>query len=164
MKNYFFPPLTPSQRGILTVAGIGFYDLLIDNAVGVVVEEAEVTRALKILGARVLEETPSSLDGIISLALQFRDETGATTQVPYKRYGVKWTSWDGQNQKNFTQVVEEILVPAVRTDVVMSVPHGKSVAPVSDGKFHILIWSAPAGQASATPPRKNVGGRGRLPG
>lgn len=46
----------------------------------------------------------------------------------------------------------------IARDVVLHVPHQKTVAPASDGKFHIYIWSAPAGQLTENRPPQKIWG------
>jgi hypothetical protein len=150
MKNYFFPGIDPEKKGKLQEAAIAYCDMEVDGLSGIVVDEDTLSDALAVFEAVVTAERITSFEGIVRLELAWPQV--AATGAP--RFGVTVTDWNGNNQGGFMKIAEQVLVPAVQTDVILSVPHGKTVAPVNDGKFHIWIWSAPAGQKSNKPPKK----------
>lgn len=148
MKNYFIPGLASEKKARLQESAVDFCDFQVDGTAGVVVDEDALPRVLAILGAAMVAEHETSIEGIVRAVL---GEDAYTTRPlvpppPTRKFVVEVVDWNGNGQGGFKKIAEEVLVPAVRTDVVLSVPHGVAVAPASDGKFHVLIWSAPAGQ------------------
>lgn len=139
MKNYFIPGLTPEKKARLQESAVDFCDFEIDGTAGVVVDDDALPRALAILGAASAAESATSLEGIVRLELSQAD-----VPLTPQKFEVIVEGWEGKNQGGFVKIAQEILVSAVRTDVILSVPHKKTAAPVSDGKFYIFFWSAPA--------------------
>lgn len=159
MKNYFIPGLAPDKKARLQESAVDFCDFEIDGTAGVVVDQDNLPRVLGILGTAVVAERATSIEGIVRAVMA--EHTSAAprpqvAQVSPRKFEVEVKNWNGNGQGGFKKIVEEILAPAVGTDVVLSVPHGCTVAPVSDGKFHVFIWSAPDGQKKeeVSSPRK----------
>lgn len=115
---------------------------------GLAFPEDEKDRALEILGlsGASLIETPTDKEGVF--LMEERTSARASAAVG----AVKVVTWNGQNKTGFVRAVREILVPVVG-DVVLTVPHGENAAPMSNGKFHIHIWSSPSGKQSSMPPK-----------
>jgi hypothetical protein len=105
----------------------------------------EVGRVMEILGLSLTPElgTETDQEGVWFLKV---GEDGPPSSAT-----VKVADWNGNNRGSFIKAAQEILVPVVG-DVILTVPHGGAVAPASDGKFHIFIWSTPASQKNKKPP------------
>ena len=139
MKNYFIIAF-PELRERLQSASIGFCDLDMDGTQGVVVEEGEIERAIHTIGAKILSEKNSSIEGITSLELML--ENGERIE-PSVVYVVTVHDWDGNGKRRFVQIAEEVLLPVIKRDIDFSVPHKKAHTPNFDEKFHIFLWSTP---------------------
>lgn len=140
MKNYFIAGLAPDKKARLQESSADFCDFEVDGAEGVVVDEDTLPQVLAVLGAAAAAECTTSIEGIVRLELKPRTQAAATEALNFR---VTVADWSGNNQSGFIKIAE-VLVPAVRADIVLSVPHKKIVAPASDGKFHVFFWSAPA--------------------
>jgi hypothetical protein len=77
-------------------------------------------------------------------------ETNAAEEAPKSEVTIN--DWEGKNDQDFKRVAEEILLPAVKTNVALHVPHGNARSPIYDGDFHIFFWSSPRGSNSIPPP------------
>jgi hypothetical protein len=154
MKNYFISGWEAKTR--LGHAGVGYCDLELDDTVGVVVDQENLVRALEILDAHITGEVKTSLDGIVMVKLKkgfVAPPADATEDIaPLAANKVSIRSWDGEGKSGFVRAIEEILLPYLKVDVELAVPHGKSLKATDDGKFHIRIWSSPKGERTASPP------------
>jgi len=144
MTRWFLVENNLHQKKALVAARVPVTEITIakPRAIqGIAFPEEERERVLEILGLAntPLNETETDREGVFLLAVRT-----ATVSV---------ADWDGKNQSGFARTAQEVLVPVVG-DIVLSVPHRGTVAPASDEKFHIFIWSAPAGQAESRPPEK----------
>jgi len=150
MGKWFLVENNLHQKEALVAARVPFTEITIAKPrpiTGLAFPEEEKARVLEILGlsSTPLTEAPTDREGVVIL-LAVRPTTATTATVSV-------ADWDGRNQSGFSRVAQEILVPVVG-DVILSVPHRGTIAPASDGKFHIFIWSAPAGQANLKPPER----------
>lgn len=154
MKNFFLAGLAPDQKAKLQEGSVPFCDFQIDGPGGVVIEETHIPRTLELLSAEISSESATTLEGIFVLVLR------ATTPAEPARSAntVSVESWDGEKEEKFMAVAQEVLLPVVKRDVQLSVPHKKTVAPASDGKFHVFFWSAPAGQTVGPKPPEKIWG------
>jgi len=144
MKNYF---LVDVDKEILQEAGVVFCKMEIDDQVGVVIDDGNISRALEILQAEVVAEHHTSYEGIVRVELQdIRSDVEAEPD-----FRVKVESWNGKQSEEFAQITEQVLLPVVRKDVFLHVPHKRTRLPV-DSNFHIWIWSAASDSASIKPP------------
>lgn len=64
------------------------------------------------------------------------------------------TNWiyHSENESEFAEIAEEILLPAVRKNIVINVLHDETAEPEDDGKFHIFIFSSPEGSSYLSAP------------
>lgn len=102
--------------------------------------EEDLGRVIEVLGLSINLELTTETDHEGIWLLEVGEEKGDSSPPAT----VTVADWEGNNESGFVKTVEEILVPAVG-DVVIHVPHGRTVAPASDG-FHIFIWSALEGR------------------
>ena len=152
VKNFFIPNLSSEKKRKLQEAAVAFCDMNIDDVDGIVIDEESIAKAMQVLGAHIESETITSYDGVVRVALSFPD--GSSTPAAHT---VSFASWNGRGQDAFKKLLAERLLPAVKTDIVVDVPHQNTKSPVTDGKFYIHIWSSPAGNTGATPPEKMWG-------
>lgn len=148
MKNYFFAA-DAVRKARLAEAGIGFCDLDLDGVAGIVVEEEQIGRALEVLGARKEMETPSSLEGIVLLALRF--EAGGiniprnnTILVP--KVAPKVVVEDSDNMESWVEVkpILQKYADMLGVDVFVKNPHGERSEVRSEaGKLFVRFWSVP---------------------
>jgi hypothetical protein len=154
MKNYFISGWEAKTR--LGHAGVGYCDLELDDAVGVVVDQDNLSRALEILDAHIIGESKTSLDGIVMVKLERGFSApvieSAAASLPMSRVIID--DWNGSNRSEFKRLAEEILLPIIGTDVVITVPHGENSSPTRGKNFHIRIWSSPKGSKELRPPEK----------
>ncbi|MFA6097029.1 MAG: hypothetical protein WC788_05370 [Candidatus Paceibacterota bacterium] len=50
-------------------------------------------------------------------------------------------SWNGDGRSKFVKATEEVLLPCLKKNIAIHVPHGGARRAESDGRFHIFIWS-----------------------
>ncbi len=157
-KNYFLAGreyVSPFMMGRLQEVGIDFVEMKIDGAVGVVVDEENLLRALKVLGAEVEAEYTTSYEGIVRVELRTISEVEVAAEPEFQ---VEVKSWDGKQSKEFVRITEQVLLPVVKENIFLHVPHKHTRHPV-EKDFQILIWSAPDGSANTKPPAEMWGVR-----
>jgi hypothetical protein len=139
MKNFFFPDVSPGKKQRLQEAQVAFCDLEIDGSSGIVLDEPELTKALEVLGASVASEGATSYEGIFKIILWSETPSSAVAVQPKVSVG-KWYSADGKSPDEFVRVVEDILLPVVGRDIVMTNADREPRVPVpDDGKFHLFV-------------------------
>lgn len=143
MRNFFFPALGPEKRGLLQTAGVPFCNLDTRRESGIVVEEGDLQRLLEVLGAVVECQGTTEFEGIFRLSLKFGAPVVPAAPPPPRKNVAVIGGWDGQRQADFVRLAEEILLPVLGRDVVIDVPHGRPLKPISDGRFYIHFWSGP---------------------
>ncbi len=152
MKNYFLV-LNEDQKNKIQETEVEFCDLNIDGHAGVVVDEENINPALQAIGMVVVAETGTTLEGIVKVELR-SIETEILSQSAESRGKVEVESWNGYQKDEFKKLVSDILVPVVQTDIILSVPHGSQVNPVSGDKFYIRIWSGAGKKNDFKAPQK----------
>lgn len=137
MNNYFIPGLSPAQKEKLKSVYVHYCDFTMGSEAGVVIEHDYFEAALQILEAKVSTLADSIYQGIQRVVIE--DRSLPTTVGPRVSAG----TWTGKNQKGLLLVAEQVFVPFVQMDVVISSPRNV-VAPQNDGRFHIHLYSSPA--------------------
>lgn len=155
MKNYFLPGLSPGQKEKLQNAAVPFWDFVDEHgASGIVVEETDMAKVTETLSAIIDREEATMFEGIVRATLRF----SSATPAPTPRHTVTVADWNGRQKEKFVKAAEEILLPIVGKDIVLSVPHQKTRRPEKDGRFWIYIWSSPEGVGERkNPPEKIFG-------
>ena len=143
-KNYFFKPNWEHERK-MQESGVAAYPMDIDGSTGVILDEENFQKAIVAFGQEIVAESKTSLEGIYSIVFK---AAGATSAVASK---VFIESWNGDGNHGFADAARSVLCPVVG-DVVLHVPHGRSCRVISDGKFHIIIWSSPVGEHHVSTP------------
>ena len=151
MKNYFLV-LDKDQINKIQGAEVEFCDLKIDGQAGVVIDEENVNPALESLGLAVVTETETSLEGIV------RVELGTTghPELSDPKFQVEIKNWNGEQKGEFARITEQTLLPVVKRNIFLGVPHQETVPPAESG-FNIWIWSAASGAANTKPPAEMWG-------
>lgn len=57
-----------------------------------------------------------------------------------KKYNVFTTQWNGFNEQFFKEITETILLPSIKQNITLYVPHGISHLLFDDSNFHIHLW------------------------
>lgn len=147
MNSYFLRRLTGDQKAKLDEGSVAYYDFVLGDEQGVIVQADALASALDILGLRLKSESASQYEGIMLASLQLpplpgSEETGSTSSG----------SWKGKNQEGLKRVVSSILMPFLRKDIVVANPNA-AVAPVEDGKFYVQIFSTAEHTTNAKTPK-----------
>ena len=124
-------------------------------------------RAKRLLKARVIEVFPSSGRNFEEAVLTFpkrRDHAlrGFKTEVVGS---LKWYDLSGRwKRRRLAGLIDEVLMPVVKKDIVVHLRRGNTANPATDGKFHLHLFSTPANVAGGiTMPERLMGapvGRG----
>lgn len=148
MSNVFLTGLTNDHRAHLAGANVPCYDLTLGEEDGLMIEKQHLEAALSALSAYVESQEPSAFEGIARAVLKAR----APGQTP-KAHKVT-NNWKGKETDDLHEAVRQFLVPVIDREVLMHHSQGYPTDPVSDGKFHIHLYSSPVRYADpgATPP------------
>jgi hypothetical protein len=149
MSNKFLV-FNEEQKATLQNAGIEFCDFAIADKKGIVLDEENYAKALVVLGAREKKTSPAAVPGFERPVLVFNKV------APEINHKVSTEDWNGEgDRRSYAKLVREILVPVVKKDVIIRVPHGDVCEVQSNRYFHINIWSAPErGEFNEKPPEK----------
>ncbi len=147
MNSYFLRRLNGDQKAKLDEGSVSYYDFVLGDEQGVIVQADVLADALDILGLRLKSESASQYEGIMLASLQLpplpgSEETGSTSTG----------SWKGKNQEGLTRVVSSVLMPFLRKDIVIANPNAV-VAPIEDGKFYVQIFSTAEHTVNAKTPK-----------
>lgn len=148
MKNFFIA-LDARAKQILQKADIAFCDIQIDEKDGVVVDEGNLSAVLQALKTQISSQTKTSFEGIVEIKL-------STIIALDDESLISIGKWDGENSNAFKKITQEVIVPTVG-QVEINVPHGETIRPIIDDKFHIWIWSSPCGSKSQSTPAEMWG-------
>ena len=127
MKSFFIA-LDARAKQKLQKAGIAICDFQLDDKEGIVVEENILPAVLEALKAEISSKTKTSFEGIVEIGI-------SAITVSEDKFSVSIEKWNGENSNSFKKLAQEILVPTIKRNVIISVPHGESVKPITDGKF-----------------------------
>lgn len=124
-------------------------------------------RAKRLLNAHVVEVFPSSGRAFEEAVLFFpkqRDHAlrGFKTEVAGS---LKWYDLKGKwKRRRLSGLIDEVLMPVVKKDIVVHLRRGNPANPAADGKFHLHVFSTPTNVAGGiTLPERLMGaplGRG----
>ena len=94
MNSYFLRRLNGDQKAKLDEGSVSYYDFVLGDEQGVIVQADVLADALDILGLRLKSESASQYEGIMLASLQLpplpgSEETGSTSTG----------SWTGKNQE-----------------------------------------------------------------
>jgi len=155
-KNYFITGLTAQKLLKLRKNEITFCDLDCDLDTGaekgIAVDKENMGPLLQVLGVKIISEKKTDMEGIVKVELGKGEKTTEIEATePKKEYKVSidkrqggW--WDGGGEKQFLDILKEVLSPAVKKDILICVPHGHATEPERDDKFHVFCWSSPPGE------------------
>lgn len=156
MKNYFLAEISPEIKealGALKEKGINFYPMEIDGEKGIVVDQITAEKLTKALKGAL-----KAVDAEMDLEIEFLDATsyeGIEKVRIFKRSNANVTirGWEGKQQEKFKKITEEMLLPVVKRNICLHVPHKDRVDPKKDGDFHVFIWSSPVRSQERNPPK-----------
>jgi len=153
-KWYLLEVSNPKEaKKALVAARVPVSEMKIDqprSIQGVAFPEEEKATVLEILhfSSTDFVEMETNREELVFLAVNKNLSTVTTVTVE---------SWDGGNHRDkLIAVVKEVL-GFLGEEIVISVPHRRTAVPAHDSKFHILIWSAPVGNATTCPPEEIFG-------
>ena len=154
--NYFISGLTPGDLSKLAEAGIKFSPFEIGGVTGILIEEAFAPVLKKALETEFERTTETSFEGIRCAVLKTKD--GRVPEIPPESKpkpppSVIRKTWDGLGYEYFAKITEEVLLPVIKKDINIYVPHGCNAQPLDNGCFNIFIWSSRLGARATVPPQ-----------
>lgn len=63
-------------------------------------------------------------------------------------------NYDGHHQITFKEMIQKTLIPILRQNILLSVPHGFAQERFTENDFEIHIWSSKIGERNTKPPKK----------
>jgi len=145
MKSYFLANLTSIEVVKLAENGVESSKMSINDEVGVVIDEDFFEKALSVLAKKVTNESKTEYEGLYRVTL--------VPAVDSTRHCVRIETWDGENKQAFKAIIEEVLLPITKKNIIVYVPHGHShTLSLGENEFYIAIWSSPAGDRCEVPP------------
>lgn len=159
--SYFFRRLNSKQIGQLRQAGIAFDKFSLGkrkgSAKGIIISREAIINVLSVLGLSIKKTKDTSYDGIRELICS-RGKTReavlrSTPPLPPPTFSVTVSDeWHGAEQENFRAIARDLLLPVMKMNILLSVPHGNKTSPLNDGAFHVFIWASPEGQKGHSTP------------
>jgi len=151
MDNCFVTGLNRAQVKLLAEAKVDMCEMEIGEKTGLVLDQANMKKAMKALEMGFVEGAETEIPGIVEVTLtkSLADEPTPTDAASKRKKKaeksaadckVSTTNWRGEGASKFVAIAREILLPIVKTDIIMSVPHGDAQSVVDDDDFHIFIW------------------------
>lgn len=139
MKSYFLPRLYGDQKRKLDEGSVSYYDFVLGQEQGVIVQEDSLQIALDLLGLKLKSEAPTQYEGIHLVTLKAPVDPNAEMTTSTSSVG----TWQGKNEEGMTRIVSTVLMPFLQKDIVVDNPRAV-VAPAEDGKFYVHIFAASA--------------------
>jgi hypothetical protein len=136
--SYFIRSLNSAQRIALSQAGIAFDTTAVNSEAGVMFAAEDLKRVLKVLHAKVLSSHVLKGQEIHELLVRFvlpPSESLKNLTVQVSGY-TPMASW------RVKQVVRDVMTATLHKNIAV---HAciDSHAPISDGAFHIFLYSTP---------------------
>jgi hypothetical protein len=163
MESFFVPiPLTPARQKAFTKMGVPATEFVLEHKENSSAEAVQFqgfiiqgvdnkNKVLGVLKASELEIRNTQYEGIYLVKCQTAKETPKPKKTKSKAKKVKVEAkpimkspdlpWDGQNEPGFLKIVEDVLYPIVKKDIIVHPHHNHRCLPINDGKFHIHLWS-----------------------
>jgi len=146
MRNYFIAGLGTASLEVVRQAGVTFSDFNLAFMPGILIDEEQLSRVLRALNMRVVQEDVTGFDGVYALTLGPINPVVAQSapSTPPTELRVQHDNWgDSLHRRGaFLKMVEDILLPVVlKRIIVHGYESGKTMGPRSDGIFRIFIWS-----------------------
>ncbi len=153
MEQYFVSGLTPRQLASCKQAGCGWLDYSVDDLTGALFTERELRKALTALNRIITFRFATAYEGIYGVKL-------SPAQVRRTHHTARCNDWDEDDLNDaakYVAVAQEVLVPAIRRDVIIEASGGNHCAatPYTEVEpLRICIWSGPiANRDYGTPER-----------
>lgn len=150
-NGYFVAVLSPEQFALLKQNRIDTMAMDISGRKGIIIDARDIDNALGILGAIAERKaTPyRGIEEIILMPMNASREPGAKEkeedEMPETRqFSVCIKSWNGRDElkRPFIAAARKTLLPVVKKDIEIFVPHSGVMKPKKNGKFNVFIWSA----------------------
>lgn len=113
---------------------------------GILVKEIDIIKFLNAMGLEVEYQIMTSTQDV------YRLTTKSVRSVIPKVHVARWRGC--QKAASFKSVTEEILLPYLKKNIIIDVPHNWPTKLADDGCLHILLWSSPVGWSNIIPPQK----------
>lgn len=139
MNSYFLPRLYGDQKRKLDEASVSYYDFVLQDEQGIIVQEDCLQQALDLLELKLKAQTATQYEGIFRVSIQTPASPDAELTTSTSAQG----TWQGKNQDGVTRIVAAVLMPFLQQDIVVDNPRAVT-NPVEDDKFHVHIFAAPA--------------------
>ncbi|HEY9786786.1 MAG TPA: hypothetical protein V6D17_15395 [Candidatus Obscuribacterales bacterium] len=153
--SYFLRWLTNDQKTALKRASVNFTETVLNaGEPGILISAKDFRRARKALKAHVaaIEEQRAGQvhEAVLTFALPNGKELARLkTTVEGK---INWfTRW------KLSRAVREVLMPSVKTNIVIHLSRGYPAAPIVDESFHVFLYSSPQASTSVRPPQRVLG-------
>jgi len=118
---------------------------------GYIIDGEDYDEVARREGAPNYVEVPTQFEGVVRMDLASEKAEGslrtAENDSGLKVQANDTEGWHGRtrHREAFVKLTADILLPVVKKDIAISVPHGRARAlPAEDGTFRIFIWSTPA--------------------
>lgn len=151
--NLFLSALTSEQRIKLENAKIVCADFSIGSVDGVIIEEDQLPAVLELLECAVRSRQSSGIHGVKRVVLKPNSRAQAAPPATSRAGSVKLDGTIETLQRIATQVVGNYL----QVEVVLH-QSGAQELPDYDGRFHIHLFSTPAGAQSGVRPPEHIWG------
>lgn len=163
-KNFFVRLLTNEQVNVLRHAGVSATPTALEpGADGVLIPFSDFKRGLKALRARVVDRInrDNRIEEVV-LAFALPKDSDLTrftvtiddshTQRWYRRWYYKL-----RHGRRVAGVVRDVLMPSVKTNLVVHLSRGNTEAPIVDESFHVFLHSAPGSSRGVHAPDPLLG-------
>ncbi len=148
MSCLFLPKMDPERIALLRAANMTCMDFSLGDLEGVLIEEAQLPEVMNLVNVRALTQSDSGYEGIKTLDVEYGKllpkltDDHVATVIP-DLPGI----WPGVSRP------AQGLVALLQRDVVLHYPR-RTASPIDDGRFHVHIYSSPAGHTHAPPPER----------
>ena len=166
---YLIKGMRDEHREKFRGAGVAFSDFGIDQIL--FEDQGTVDRALAAINAALVEAAPTDMEGITEYKINFLPPPAAAVApaTPAGDVGVPVVEvepvvpvvelkkrpkvpdamgvsvsvdfWDGGKDRALFLKALEVLLPYVKRNIVLTVPHGQLHEPSDDLNFHVYLWS-----------------------
>src|SRR5581483_10563055 len=147
---YLLIGLTPEHVTKLKEAGIPLSEGKTADLSGYLVEDGYVRRVLSLTSAHYYDEAYREV------MVNGREQSVQVLWFEFdgQRVTVDQGRWDGNGSKSWKQAAREILMPVVKKNIEISVPHGytRNFDDLPSDTFSILAWSSPEGDPGVSVP------------
>lgn len=148
--NFVIKNLTEEQIQLLSQNGVATSPF--ENKFTLLINSVDSEKMATVLGTDILFTRDTAFTGISELILANAPESNT--------FEINISHWDGSdsNIEPFKKAVEDILIPVIKKNVIMTVPHSQMMEPFNDEFYHIHLWSGPTPRGSRNRDRNTIFG------